>query len=99
MKLSKEDIIKKVNEKVMDEDVKIELLEDITDSFEMEEVVSEDDGKVTELEQRVTELEEKNKSLTEKYIERFVKGSEKKETENEDIEELHEEEVIDIKEI
>ena len=34
MKLSKDELIAKVNEKVMDEDVKIELMEDITDSFE-----------------------------------------------------------------
>ena len=34
MKLSKDDLIAKINEKVMDEDVKIELMEDVTDSFE-----------------------------------------------------------------
>lgn len=94
MKLSKEDLVKKVNDKVMDEDVKIELMEDITDSFE-ENTTNEDT-------QRITELEEKYKILQEKYKERFLKGEEKKEDEDkekEDDEELEEKEVIDVKEI
>lgn len=92
MKLSKEELIKKVNEKVMDEDVKIELMEDITDSFEVSEEPKEDE--------RVKELEEKYNSLMEKYKERFLNGSkeETKEEEKED-EGLKEEEVIDVKEI
>ena len=36
MKLNKEELIQKINEKVMDEDVKIELMEDITDSLDVE---------------------------------------------------------------
>lgn len=93
MKMSKEDLVKKVNDKVMDEDVKIELMEDITDSFE-ENATNEDA-------QRITELEEKYKILQEKYKERFLKGEEKKEDkEKEDNdEELEEKEVIDVKEI
>lgn len=91
MKLSKDELIQKINEKVMDEDVKIELMEDITDSFESGEPKEDE---------RVKELEEKYKSLQEKYKERFLKGEEKEEPEEkEDEEELKEEEVIDIKEI
>ena len=91
MKMSKVDLIKKINDKVMDEDVKIELMEDITDSFE-EGSTSEEDT------QRITELEEKYKTLQEKYKERFLQGEEKKEEEKDD-DELEEKEVIDIKEI
>lgn len=91
MKLSKDELIAKINEKVMDEDVKIELMEDITDSFE---VVSEEPKE----DERVKELEEKYKTLQEKYKERFLKGSEEVE-EKEDNDELKEEEVIDVKEI
>ena len=96
MKLSKEELLAKVNEKVMDEDVKIELMEDITDSFSDTEEVKDDE--------RVKELEEKYKVLQEKYKERFLNGNdeEKKEVAEEkevDEEELKEEEVIDIKEI
>lgn len=92
MKLSKDDLIKKINDKVMDEDVKIELMEDITDSFK-EGSTSEEDT------QRITELEEKYKTLQEKYKERFLQGEEKKDEEKEDDEELEEKEVVDIKEI
>ena len=90
MKLSKEDLIAKINDKVMDEDVKIELMEDITDSFE------ENDGKDDE---RVTELEEKLKNLQEKYKERFLKNEKEDNEEKDEGEELEEKEVIDIKEI
>lgn len=93
MKLSKDELIAKINDKVMDEDVKIELMEDITDSFE---------GESTENDERVKELEEKLKIMTEKYKERFLKGDDKKEDEveeKEDVEELEEKEVIDVKEI
>ena len=89
MKLSKDDLIKKINDKVMDEDVKIELMEDITDSFE-EGSTSEEDT------QRITEIEEKYKTLQEKYKERFLQGEEEEE---EDDEELEEKKIVDIKEI
>ena len=75
MKLSKEEIINKINEKVTDEEVKIELMEDISDSLEIEDTSKEDE--------RVKELEEKYNALLEKYKERFLKGSE----ENDDSEE------------
>ena len=92
MKLSKEELLKKINEKVMDEDVKIELLEDITDSMEVSDEPKEDE--------RVKELEEKYASLMEKYKERFLKGEEKEDDEEkEGEEEVKEEEVIDVKEI
>lgn len=92
MKLSKDELIQKINEKVMDEDVKIELMEDITDSFEVTSEEPKED-------ERVAELEEKYKNLQEKYKERFLKGSEEvTETEEEETEEKQEE-VVDIKEI
>lgn len=94
MKLSKDDLIQKINEKVMDEDVKIELMEDITDSFEVE---TEEKSEVED--ERVKELEEKYKNLQEKYKERFLKGSEVEEEKEDETEELKEEEVIDVKEI
>lgn len=94
MKLSKDDLIKKINEKVLDEDVKIELMEDVTDSLEADTDSSTEDS------QRIKELEEKYKNLQEKYKERFLKGSEEpKEIEKDDDDELEEKEVIDVKEI
>lgn len=93
-KLSKEELIKKVSEKVMDEDVQIELMEDITDSFETETVDTSSEDKA-----RIEELETQVKELKAKYKERFLKGSDEKEDEDDEDVELKEKEVIDIKEI
>ena len=94
-KLSKEELIKKVSEKVMDEDVSIELMEDITDSFDTETVDTSSEDKA-----RIEELETKLKEIKDKYKERFLKGPDEKEDieESEDTE-MKEKEVIDIKEI
>lgn len=85
MKLGKDELIAKVNEKVTDEEVKVELMEDITDSFEVADESSNG-------------YEEKYNELLEKYKERFLK-SDKEEKEEEKKDELEEKEVIDVKEI
>lgn len=91
MKLSKEELAQKINGLDIDDEIKITLLEDITDSME----ITEPDN--SELEEIKTKYEE----LKEKYKERFLKGTDEseKEEEKEDDEELKEEEVIDVKEI
>lgn len=93
MKLSKEELKKKIDEKISDEDLKIELLEDIEDSID----VSEDSEKVekTAYDEVVAERDE----IKRKYKERFLAGEENPVEENEDDEELKEEEIIDVKEI
>lgn len=93
MKLSKEELKKKITDVVADEDTQIALLEDIEDSF----VESEDGDKVEK--SAYDELEIKYNDLKSKYKERFLKGDDVKEDEKEDSEELKEEEVIDVKEI
>lgn len=94
MKLSKEELKKKIDEKIADDDLKIELLEDIEDSID----VSDDTEKVdkTSYDEVVAERDE----IKRKYKERFLKGNDDEEKdEKEDDEELKEEEVIDVKEI
>lgn len=94
MKLSKEELKKKISEVVADEDTQIALLEDIEDSF----VESEDGDKVekTAYDEVVAERDE----IKRKYKERFLKGDDVEyEDAKEDGEELKEEEVIDVKEI
>lgn len=93
MKLSKEELKKKIDEKITDDDLKIELLEDIEDSVD----VSDDTEKVdkTTYDEVVTERDE----IKRKYKERFLKGDDEEKDEKEDDEELKEEEVIDVKEI
>lgn len=90
MKLSKDELIAKINEYEIDDNVKIELMEDITDSFENSVDTSETD-----------ELKAKYEELKQKYKDRFLKGEEtEKETKDEtDNPEMEEKEVIDVKEI
>ena len=97
MKLSKEELKKKIDEKISDDDLKIELLEDIEDSFEVKEDESEKVEK-TAYDEVVAERDE----IKRKYKERFLNGSEEKEETKEEEKEdegLKEEEVIDVKEI
>lgn len=92
-KLSKDELLKKITEKITDEDLVIELMEDISDSLD---VSVEDEKKI--LEDKISELELKVEDLKTKYKERFLKGEVIEEVKDE-IEEPKEEEVIDIKEI
>lgn len=93
-KLNTEEFKTKYSERIVDNDeLLIELMEDITDSLSVEE--SE------ELETIKKELEDAKAKYTEllgKYKERFLSAVETP-VEDEEIEELKEEEVIDVKEI
>lgn len=95
-KYSAEELSSRINELELDDDVKISLMEDITDSIspaESEELASIK----AEIEKKDAEIEE----LKEKYKARFLKAEEVKEEVNEEVkdEDLEEKEVIDIKEI
>lgn len=96
MKLSKEELKKKIDEVVTDEDVKISLLEDIEDS--MTEVESE--GETVTKEEYDKVVSERDE-IKQKYKDRFLSGEETKEVEEEKEEKglEEEDEVIDIKEI
>ena len=93
MKLSKEELKKKIDEVIEDDDLKITLLEDIEDSID----VSDDTEKVekTAYDELKTEYDE----LKEKYKNRFLTSDEvKEEVTEEDVGE-EKEEVIDVEEI
>ena len=92
MKLSKEELKAKINEVIENEDLKIALLEDIEDSFEVAdgETVSKE-----EFEKVIAERDE----IKEKYKERFLTKVDEDKEEKEETETLHEEEVVDVKEI
>lgn len=92
-KLSKDELLQKITDRITDEDLVIELMEDISDSLD---VSAEEEKKV--LEDKINELELKLEDLKTKYKERFLKGEVIDEV-KEEIEEPKEEEVIDIKEI
>ena len=92
-KLSKEELIKKVSEKVEDSDLQVELMEDISDSFEV------DSDKVSK--EEFDNLTSKYNDLTEKYKSRFleVKEDEKETKEDDEKEELEEKKYVDVKDI
>lgn len=77
MKLSKDDLKKKLDERIEDEDLKIELLEDVEDSFE--EVVEDTVERVEK--SMYDELETKYDELKTKYKERFFKTEDETVTE------------------
>lgn len=90
MKLSKDELKAKIDEKIEDENLKIELLEDVEDSYDVEkDVVSKE-----EYDKVVAERDE----IREKYKARFLSKDESVEEEKED-EGLEEKEEIDVKEI
>lgn len=94
MKLSKEELKKKIDEVVADDEVKISLLEDIEDSME----VADETEKVEK--SAYDDVVAKYEELKTKYKERFLKGDEVAEEEKEeDVEEVKEEEIVDVKEI
>lgn len=97
MKMSKDELMKKIDESEISDEVKISLMEDITDSIEVPEV---DNSALDELQAKYDELLAKYTELLEKYKARFLDGESKEDEPKEDeVEELKEEEVIDVKEI
>lgn len=93
-KFSAEELSSRVNELELDDDVKISLMEDITDSVSPDE--SEELASIkAELEKAHADYEE----LKEKYKARFLKAVESEEVEEKSEEDLEEKEVIDVKEL
>lgn len=91
-KFSAEEINGRINDLEIDEDVKISLMEDISDSL-----VPEDSEEINALKSEMDSVKGKYEDLMTKYKERFLKADddfkEKKD------EELEEKEIIDIREI
>lgn len=93
-KYSAEELSSRINELELDDDVKIALMEDITDSVSPDE--SEELASLkAELEKAKADYEE----LKEKYKARFLKAVESDEEEKVEDEDLEEKEVIDVKEL
>ena len=93
-KLSKDEFITKINDKLGDnEDLKVELMDDITDSF------IEDKSELQEMENKYEDMKNKYEDLQAKYKERFMNPVEVKEIEVKNPYSYEEKEVIDIREI
>lgn len=94
-KYSAEELSSRLNDLELDDEIKISLMEDITDSVSPDES-EELAGLKAELEKVKADYEE----LKEKYKARFLKAVESEEVKEEvEDEDLEEKEVIDIKEI
>lgn len=93
MKLSKEELKKRIDEVIEDDDLKISLLEDIEDSVD----VADETEKVEK--SAYDEVVAKYEELKAKYKDRFLKGEEEPAMEEKEDEEVKEEEVVDVKEI
>lgn len=93
-KYSAEELSARINDLAIDDDLKISLMEDITDSLSQE-----DSEELTALKDELESTKAKFDELSEKYKARFLKAVEEPVEEPKDEEELEEKEVIDIKEI
>jgi hypothetical protein len=102
MVLSKEDFKKKIDTLEISEDKKIEILEDIEDSWTddvNEEYRARYEAEKKDMEASIASLEAETAELKAKYKERFF-NSDSVETNKEDItEDIEEKKIIDVKEI
>lgn len=98
--ISKEELIKKVNESSLTDDEKISFMEDITDSWSEdvnEEYRARYEAKKKEMEANIAALEAEAEELKARYKERFLSGEEKKDI-IDDVK-IDEDKTIDVKEI
>ena len=93
-KYSAEELSSRINELELDDEVKISLMEDITDS-----VSPDESEELANLKAEVEKAHAEYEELKEKYKARFLKAVESDEEEKEDTEDLEEKEVIDVKEL
>lgn len=98
MKLSKDELINKINSSVEDTDLAISLIEDVADSFEAEPV---DTTIIESLKAENENLKIELADLKERYKARFLTNNDESESESEEDEsaELVEETIVDVKEI
>ena len=93
-KVSREELSSRINDLEIDDDVKISLMEDITDSISPDE--SEE---LTRLKTEMEDLKGKYEDVKAKYKERFYTATESPNKEDFKEEELEEKKVVDVKEI
>ena len=100
MVLSKEDFKKKIDTLEISDDKKIEILEDIEDSWTddvNEEYKARYEAEKKEMEANIASLEAEAEELKARYKERFLNGEAKKDIVKDIIE--NKEEIVDVKEI
>lgn len=101
MVLSKEDFKKKIDTLEISDDKKIEILEDIEDSWTddvNEEYMARYEAEKKEMEASIASLEAETANLKAKYKERFF-NSDSVENKEDITEDIEEKKIIDVKEI
>lgn len=93
-KMSKEELSKRIDALDIEDELKISLMEDVTDSIEPEE--SEE---LTKLKSELEEYKAKYEDVKAKYKERFLSAVESNKEEDLKDEELEEKKVIDVNDI
>ena len=98
MKLTKQELIQSVSDRIQDDDIKMLLLEDISDSF-VDEPVEVDTAEADKLKAEIEDLRMKYDELKQKYIDRFTKPEVAEEIQPEEINdvEMKEKEIVDVK--
>lgn len=91
-KLTKDELIAKINDKLVDNsELAVELMEDVTDSFETIDT--------SEYEKQIEEEKAKYEELLKRYKDRFVSGEVIEEEEQVEVKDDKDAEVIDVKDI
>lgn len=102
MVLSKEDFKKKIDELGISDDKKIEILEDIEDSWTEdvnEEYRARYEAEKKEMEASIANLEAETANLKAKYKERFFSSDSVENRDGDIREDIEEKKIIDVKEI
>lgn len=96
MKLSKTELNEKISSYEIDNDLKIELLENINDSF----IENDNSDEISQLKEEIENLKNEKEEITNKYIERFTSDI-KLPVENlsKNLDDIEEKKYIDIKSI
>ncbi len=98
MKLTKEQMLNRINDLELDDEIKIAFMEDVSDSMDGENAV--DETIVEGLKRDYEDLKWKYEDLLARYKDRFLNGEPEEDVKDPDIEEeFKDEEVIDINEI
>ena len=98
MKLTKEQMLNRINDLEIDDEIKIAFMEDVSDSMDGENAV--DETIVEGLKRDYEDLKLKYEDLLARYKDRFLNGEPGEDVKDPDIEEeFKEKEVIDIEEI
>lgn len=93
-KFSAEELSERINGLDIEDEIKIALMEDITDS-----VSPDESEELTSLKAEVEDLKTKYEDVKAKYKERFLKAVESDDKEDEVEEELEEKEVVNVTDI